>query len=154
MISELRRYRIRPDRIESWLRFFEEVVEEHERLAIRVEYAGFDRETSTFVWLRSFEDEADRVARKDVFYSSEWWLEREAVAMSHVLEYDVTFLDAVALRDGAATAVTMLTDEERPGANVDAPPDGWTASTRRTFVPLGAERDGRSGGSAGAIVGP
>ena len=63
MITELRRYRIKPDRLDSWLTFFAEVIRESERHGIRVEYAGVDRETSTFFWLRSFADEADRETR-------------------------------------------------------------------------------------------
>src|SRR5947209_1678949 len=104
MITELRRYRIRPDRLESWLEFFAGAAAENERHGIRVEYAGVDAETSTFVWLRSFADEADRQARKDAFYGADWWLEREEFAMGHVLEYDVTFLDASLTRQGGQLA--------------------------------------------------
>ena len=135
MITELRRYRIRPGRMESWLAFFAEAARENERLGSRVEYAGVDTETSTFTWLRSYEDESDRCARKDAFYGSAWWTEREAFAMSHVLEYDVTFLDAVLIRDGGElTAQAWPAPGERAGSRADGPPAGWTTSTRRTFV--------------------
>src|ERR1700704_2398191 len=100
MITELRRYRIKPGRLESWLAFFLEAAREHEPHGIRVEYAGGDRETHTFTLLRTFEDEADRVARKDAYYGAGWWLAREAFAMDHVLEYEVTFLDAAMIRVG------------------------------------------------------
>ena len=141
MITELRRYRIKPDRIESWLAFFAEVVHEHDRHGIRVEYAGVDRETGTFVWLRSFADEADRKARKDAFYGSDWWNEREAFAMDHVLEYDVTFLDAAFIRQGGEVVATeWLAPGEAAGSRGDSPPDGWTPSTRRTFVPARGSR--------------
>ncbi|MBI3748756.1 MAG: NIPSNAP family protein [Chloroflexi bacterium] len=102
MITELRRYRLKTGRVESWLRFFEETLAQSERHGIRVEYAGLDAETNTFVWLRSFTDEADRVRRKDAFYGDAWWSEREAVAMDHVLDYEVTFLDAAIVREGGA----------------------------------------------------
>ena len=100
MITELRRYRIRPERLESWLAFFDEAARQNELHGSHVEYAGVDTETSTFIWLRSFADEADRATRKDAFYGSDWWLEREAFAMDHVIEYDVTFLDATLFREG------------------------------------------------------
>ncbi len=136
MITELRRYRIIPERMESWLAFFEEAAREHVARGMRVEYAGLDRETSTFIWLRSFEDEADRKASKDNFYGSDWWLEREAFAMDHVLEYDFTFLDASIIREGGEVLQIPLSDgAERPGSRPDSGPDGWEASTRRTFVP-------------------
>ena len=136
MITELRRYRIKPDQLDSWLAFFAEVVQEHKRHGIRVEYAGVDRETGSFVWLRSFVDEADREARKAAFYGSEWWSEREAFAMEHVLEYEVTFLDAaIAREDGEPTAVAWPAKGEPAGSRGDSPPDGWAASTGRKFIP-------------------
>jgi hypothetical protein len=137
MITELRRYRIRRDGMSSWLAFFAEAARRNEAGGSRVEYAGVDRETSTFIWLRTYADEADRADRKADFYGSDWWVEHEADAMSHVLEYEVTFLDATIHREGGTLAVLPWTIEgERPGSRADGPPDGWTASTRRTFVPI------------------
>jgi hypothetical protein len=136
VITELRRYRIKPDRLESWRAIFEEAARENERHGIRVEYAGVDAETSTCVWLRTFADEADRQTRKDAFYGSDWWLEREAIIMDHVLEYDVTFLDATLYRDGGRlTQAPWPAAGEPAGSRADLPPDNWTTSTRRSFVP-------------------
>ena len=136
MITELRRYRLRSDMVESWLTFFQETLAQSERHGIRVEYAGLDAETSTFVWLRSFADEADRMARKNAFYGDAWWTERESFAMSHVLDYDVTFLDAAIVREGGALSTqSWSANGERAGSRADSPPDGWSASARRTFVP-------------------
>lgn len=135
MITELRRYRLKTGRVESWLRFFEETLAQSERHGIRVEYAGLDAETNTFVWLRSFTDEADRVRRKDAFYGDAWWSEREAVAMDHVLDYEVTFLDAAIVREGGALVSQPVSAAgEAAGSRPDGPPDGWRPSTRRTFV--------------------
>jgi len=136
VITELRRYRLKPDMVDSWLAFFEETLVESERVGIRVEYAGLDTETSTFVWLRSFADEADRKERKDAFYGDGWWTEREAYAMDHVLEYDVTFLAASTIRQGGRliTAPWPATGEPA-GSRADSPPEGWSASTRRIFAP-------------------
>lgn len=135
MITELRRYRIAPGRMDSWLAFFAQAVQEHVRRGMRVEYVGVDRETSTFIWLRSFQDEADREETKAGFYGSAWWTEREAFAMDHVLEYDVTFLDAAIVREGGEIVeLPPISGGERAGSRADSPPDGWEASTRRTFV--------------------
>jgi hypothetical protein len=137
VITELRRYRIVPERLDSWLAFFATAVREHERRGMRVEYVGVDRHTSTMVWMRSFVDEADRMATKDAFYGSEWWREREAFAMSHVLEYDVTFLDAVTVREGGELVDVSppAAGSEPAGARADTPPDGWITSPQRTFAP-------------------
>jgi len=135
MITELRRYRIKPGRMASWLEFFAEAAPRIEAGGARVEFAGVDRETGTFVWLRTFTDEGDRATRKAEFYGGDWWTEREAAAMEHVLEYEVTFLDTVIQREDGTLAVhSWPLDGERPGSRTDVPPDGWTTSTRRTFV--------------------
>lgn len=142
MITELRRYRLKTGRVESWLRFFEETLARSDRHGIRVEYAGLDAETNTFVWLRSFTDEADRARRKDAFYGDTWWAEREAFAMDHVLDYEVTFLQAAFVREGGAlVAQPFPAAGEAPGNRADGPPDGWLPSTRRTFVPDPGARD-------------
>ena len=134
MITELRRYRIKPGRMESWLVVWEQAMALNTQHGMRVEYAVIDREANTAVWLRSFEDEADRMARKDAFYGSDWWVEREAAIMDHVLEYDVTFLEARQVRSGEVGRAPASSGD-RPGSNHDGPPDGWTRSTRATFVP-------------------
>jgi hypothetical protein len=136
MITELRRYRIKPGRMDSWRTFFDGSAREHVRQGIRVEYCGVDTETNTFVWLRSFDDEADRVAKKDTFYSAAWWLEHEDEAMDHVLEYEVTFLDAAIVREGGEILAADWPAAGAPaGSTGDTAPDGWARSTRATFVP-------------------
>jgi len=135
MITELRRYRIRPDMLDSWVEFFREAARRNEAGGSQVEFSGVDRETSTFVWLRSYADEADRESRKSAFYGADWWTEREAFAMDHVIEYDVTFLEATMHHAGGElVAVAWPLVGERPGSRSDTPPDGWTSSNRRTFV--------------------
>ena len=135
MITELRRYRLKPGKVDSWLAFFKETLVESERHGIRVEYAGWDAETGTFVWLRSFDDEADRVRRKSAFYGDPWWAERESFAMAHILEYDVTFLDAAIVRDGASLLAQPCPAPGEPsGSRGDSPPDGWSRSSRSTFT--------------------
>jgi hypothetical protein len=139
MITELRRYRVKPGRMASWLEFFAEAALRNDAGGARVEFAGVDRETGTFIWLRTYADEGDREARKADFYGGDWWGEREAFAMDHILEYEVTFLDATAHRDGGTlTFLAWPIEGERPGGRGDGPPEGWVASTRRTFVPSGA----------------
>jgi NIPSNAP protein len=135
MITELRRYRIRPERLDSWVEFFREAARRNEAGGAQVEFCGVDRETSTFIWLRTYADEADRQTRKAAFYGADWWTERESFAMDHVVEYDVTFLETTMRRDGGALVdVPWPIAGERPGGRADGPPDGWAPSTRRTFV--------------------
>jgi NIPSNAP protein len=137
VITELRRYRLKPDMVASWLSFFRDSLAPSDRHGIRVEYAGLEAGTNTFVWLRSFADEADRERRKTAFYGDAWWTEREAFAMSHVLEYDVTFLDAAIIRDGGALVSQPYPAPGEPAGSrpADGPPDGWAPSPNRTFRP-------------------
>jgi hypothetical protein len=135
MITELRRYRIRPDMLDSWVEFFREAARRNEAGGSQVEFAGVDRETSTFIWLRTYADEADRATRKDAFYGAAWWIEREAFAMDPDIEYDVTVHETTTHREGGSLVpVPWPVSGERPGSRLDGPPDGWTPSTRRTFV--------------------
>ena len=56
--------------------------------------------------------------------------------MDHVLEYEVTFLDAALIRDGGqVVAAPWPAAGDRAGSNADGPPDGWIRSSRATFVP-------------------
>ena len=136
MITELRRYRIKAGRMDNWVEFFEGAARENQAFGIRVEYAGVDRETNTFVWLRTFADEADRVTRKADFYGSPWWLEREQYAMDHVLEYSVEFLHAALIRaDDSIVKAPPTTGGAAAGSTPDGPPSGWSRSARATFVP-------------------
>jgi hypothetical protein len=147
VITELRRYLIKPERMDAWREFFEEATRESLRHGIRVEYAGVDAETNTFVWLRSFDDESDRVARKAAFYGSDWWLDHESSAMDHVLAYEVTFLEATHVREGGEIARTEWPALGAPvGSTDDDPPDGWARSTGATFIPKRQAPLGRSDG--------
>ena len=135
MITELRRYRIKPDRLASWVAFFHEAARRNEAGGSQVEFAGVDPDTSTFVWLRTYTDEADRETRKSAFYGADWWTEREAFAMDHVIEYDVTFLETAIHREGGGLVdVPWPPQGERAGSRGDSPPDGWIASMRQAWV--------------------
>jgi len=136
VITELRRYRIRDGKMASWVEFFREAARRNEAGGSQVEFVGVDPETGTFIWLRTYADEADREHRKAAFYGADWWSENEAFAMDHVVEYDVTFLETAMHREGGRlTSVPRPAAGERPGSRpADDPPDGWISSTRRTFV--------------------
>ncbi len=135
MITELRRYRVAPGRLDAWLAFFSDALREHALHGIRAEYAGVDRETGTVVWLRSFDDEADRVARKAACYHSDWWRAVEPRAMADIVEYDVTFLDAAFVHpEGDLQAVPWPSRGARAGSTGDDAAEGWIRSSRSTFV--------------------
>jgi hypothetical protein len=81
--------------------------------------------------LRTYADEADRGAHRPGFCGGEWWAQQQAFAMDHV----VVFLEATMHRDcGELDSVPWPLAGERAGSRPDGSPEGWTASTRRTFV--------------------
>jgi hypothetical protein len=132
VITELRRYRIKPGRMNSWVTFFDEVARLQEEHGIRVEYAGVEPETNTCV------------RRKASFYESRWWLEREAFVMDHLLDYSVEFLHATILHEtnGVVTAPAVAPGPAA-GSTPDTPPGGWMRSSRATFVAV-AEQAGET----------
>ena len=109
---------------------------------MRVEYAGIDRETNSVVWLGLFADEPDRVARKGRLDGSEWWLEREAEIMDHVLEYEVTFLEAWRVHDGTVTAAPPESGTARGRSSTGHPTAGRARCARRSrHSPVRPSRD-------------
>lgn len=121
MITELRRYRIKPDHLEDWVEFFREAGPRNEAGGSVVEFAGIDRETHPFIWLRTDADEADRETCKEAFYGADWWVARETATMDHVVEYDVTFLETVFRREGGTlTEVPWPVPGERAGSRPTA----------------------------------
>ena len=59
---ELRRYRVRPGRMDEWVRYMEEVIipfQVARGMVIAGSFRG-EEDDSTYVWLRRFESEAER----------------------------------------------------------------------------------------------
>ena len=77
MIVEIRRYQIVPGKRDEFIAFFDAEVAPAMRAAgmnIMGRYASLEDDT-TFVFLRSFADEAERAAQTEAFYGSPAWLD-------------------------------------------------------------------------------
>ena len=93
MITELRTYWIKRGHMAAWLDCWAEAAEHNEALGIRIEFAGFERESmGTYVWARSFENEAERERLSNELYGSDWWKRVGDDVMSHVITYEVRIL--------------------------------------------------------------
>ncbi|MFV0473861.1 MAG: NIPSNAP family protein [Pikeienuella sp.] len=72
---ELRQYEIRPGKMESWIRLFDEEILPFQIARGMVVPAGFRHETDdgVFFWIRRFEDEAHREKLyKAIYEDAEW----------------------------------------------------------------------------------
>lgn len=72
---ELRQYKIRPGKMEAWLKLMEEEIIPFQASKGMVISSSFRGETddSVYVWLRRFESEAERERLYTAVYQSEQW---------------------------------------------------------------------------------
>jgi hypothetical protein len=72
---ELRQYKIRPGKMEAWLRFMEEEIipfQVGKGMVITGSYRG-ESDDSVYVWTRRFESEAERERLYQAVYESDHW---------------------------------------------------------------------------------
>ena len=75
MLFELRQYRAQPGQRDNWVKFFEEVIVPFQTargMTILGSWTAEEDEEG-FVWLRRFEDEADRERLYAAVYDSDEW---------------------------------------------------------------------------------
>ena len=72
---ELRQYKVRPDKMDEWVRIMEEEIIPFQISKGMVICGSFRGETddSVYVWLRRFESEAEREALYKAVYESDHW---------------------------------------------------------------------------------
>ncbi len=72
---ELRRYRVRPGKMDEWVRYMEEVIipfQVARGMVIAGSFRG-EEDDSTYVWLRRFESEPEREKLYAAVYESDQW---------------------------------------------------------------------------------
>lgn len=95
MISQLRIYTINSGQMDSWLKAFEELRPILAKHGIKVDGAWTDTENERFIWVRSFDDEADLARKEKAFYSDPEWLAKVDHVRSHLAHRDVTVISPV-----------------------------------------------------------
>ena len=76
MFFELRQYRIKPGQMERWVKFMDEVLipfQSSKGMVIVGSFVSQD-EADLYVWIRRFEDEADKERLYKAVYESDAWL--------------------------------------------------------------------------------
>jgi hypothetical protein len=88
MLYELRQYRAQPGRRDDLARYMEEVIIPFQASRGMVIVASFvgEEEDDLYVWIRRFEDEADRERLYEAVYQSDRWKEEIAPAVGEMLD--------------------------------------------------------------------
>lgn len=75
MFFELREYRTKPGQREAWVKFMEEVIipfQVSKGMVIAGSFVG-TQEDDLYIWIRRFDDEAQREALYEAVYQSDEW---------------------------------------------------------------------------------
>src|SRR5215472_4529630 len=88
MLYELRQYRAQPGRRDDLARFMEEVIipfQTSKGVVIVASFVG-EKEDDLYVWIRRFEDEAERERLYEAVYQSDRWKNEIAPAVGALLD--------------------------------------------------------------------
>jgi hypothetical protein len=88
MLFELRQYTTRPGQREKWVKFFEAEIlpfQTSKGMQILASFVG-EEEADTFVWVRRFESEAERVRLYKEVYESDHWKTNVAPHIPELLD--------------------------------------------------------------------
>jgi len=115
MITGIRTYTIKRGMMPAWLELFAEAAQHNLDHGIRLEFAGVDPENmGTFIWLRTFRDDADRMDRETALYGSEWWQRVSDHVMGHVVNYEVRVVRTAFLRQPDGSFRNVFGDDRQP----------------------------------------
>lgn len=96
MIAQLRIYTINNGQMDDWLKVFKEeispIVEKH---GMGIDGAWVDAESERFIWIRTFEDEADIERKEAAFYASEEYTAIRERVLSYLARRDITVIKPV-----------------------------------------------------------
>ena len=88
MFYELRRYSIRPGRMEQWVEFMEQDIipfQVSKGMVITGSWRGEEDDT-VYVWMRRFESEAERERLYEAVYQSEYWKNEVAPRVAELMD--------------------------------------------------------------------
>lgn len=102
---EIRRYQARPGRRDEWVRYMEDVVIPYQEAKGMTVLGSFvdEEDEDGYVWIRRFDDEADRVARYAATYEDPQWTE----VIKPVVE-DLLIIDQIQVTRVRPTPVSGL----------------------------------------------
>ena len=87
---ELRQYKVRPGKMDEWVRLMEEEIipfQTSKGMVVTGSFRGEDDDAS-YIWIRRFETEADRERLYKTVYESDFWRDEIGPRISEFLERD------------------------------------------------------------------
>jgi hypothetical protein len=97
MFFELRQYRMRPGQRENWVKCMEEEVipfQVSKGMVILGSFVG-QEEADLYVWIRRFENEAERKRLYEAVYESDYWKNEIAPRVPEMLNRDATIVTRI-----------------------------------------------------------
>ena len=90
MFFELREYRTKPGQRENWVKYMEEKIIPFQSSRGMVIVGSFvsPEEDDLYVWIRRFEDEADKDRLYEAVYESDTWKDKIAPSIPNMLDRD------------------------------------------------------------------
>ncbi|WP_194917805.1 NIPSNAP family protein [Catenulispora rubra] len=97
MFYEIRRYQIQPGRREEWVRYMEDVIIPFQQSKGMDVTASFidEEDADGYVWIRRFEDEAERETLYAAVYESDGWKDDIGPAVNKLLIAEKTAVTRV-----------------------------------------------------------
>ena len=93
-IAHLRTYTINKGQLDSWLKLFPKLVPLMEKANIKVECSWINKERTQFIWIRSYGDSVDNIAKCEAdFYGSDWWLTNVDHVRSHIAHREIVQIE-------------------------------------------------------------
>ena len=99
MFFELRQYRTRPGKREEWVAFMEgEIIpfQISKGMVVVGSFVG-EEEEDLYVWIRRFEDEADRERLYKAVYEDEHWLDTLSPKVGELIDREKTVVTRLVL---------------------------------------------------------
>ena len=94
-VAHLRTYTINKGMLDSWLELFhDKIVPLSAEAGITVESSWVNEERTQFIWIRSYGDSVESIAKAEAaFYGSEWWLANVDHVRSHLAHREIVQIE-------------------------------------------------------------
>ena len=84
---ELRRYNVKQDQLERWVKYMDDVIIPYQRSKGMIVVGSFSvPEENQYIWIRRFESEADRVQRYKETYETDYWVNEAKPLVDEMLD--------------------------------------------------------------------
>ena len=94
-IAHLRTYTINKGMLDAWLELFPTLVPLMTDAGIKVEGTWVNEERSQFIWIRSYGDSVDNIAKAEAaFYGGDWWLANVDHVRSHLAHREIVQIES------------------------------------------------------------